>query len=39
MGHDPFPCPSNTAVLDFYGRPKPAAEALRRIFLTTPDKL
>jgi beta-mannosidase len=39
MGHDPFPCPSNTAVLDFYGRPKPAAEALKKIFLTAPNKL
>ena len=39
MGHDPFPCPINTAVLDFLGRPKPGAEALKRIFLTPPDKL
>lgn len=39
MGHDPFPCPCNTAVLDFHGRMKPAAEALKEIFLTAPDKL
>jgi len=39
MGHDAFPCPANTAVLDFLGRPKPAADALRRIFLTAPGKL
>ncbi len=39
MGHDTFPCPANTAVLDFYGRMKPAAEALREIFLTSPEKL
>lgn len=39
MGHDPFPCPINTAVLDFYGRPKPGAEALRKIFLAAPGKL
>ena len=32
MGHDPFPNPSNTAVLDFYGRMKPAAVALQKIF-------
>ena len=39
MGHDAFPCPANTAVLDFDGRPKPAADALRKIFLTKPDQL
>ncbi|MDB6095167.1 MAG: ebgA 3 [Verrucomicrobia bacterium] len=33
MGHDPFPNPANTAVLDFYGRMKPAAVALQKIFL------
>ncbi len=32
MGHDSFPCPSNTAVLDFHGRMKPAALALREVF-------
>ncbi len=36
MGHDPFPCPCNTAVLDFHGRLKPAAEALKEIFLASP---
>jgi beta-mannosidase len=25
MGHDSFPCTANTSLLDFYGRPKPAA--------------
>jgi beta-mannosidase len=39
MGHDPFPCPANTAVLDFLGRPKPAAEALQEIFLSQPAEL
>ena len=39
MGHDCFPCPSNTAILDFYGRLKPAGEALKKIFLTAPEKL
>ncbi|MCK6487824.1 MAG: hypothetical protein L6R48_05685 [Planctomycetes bacterium] len=32
MGHDCFPCPANTAVIDVLGRPKPAAEALARVF-------
>jgi hypothetical protein len=39
MGHDPFPCPCNTAVLDFHGRMKPAAEALKEIFHTAPERL
>jgi beta-mannosidase len=32
MGHDSFPCFTNTAIVDFHGRPKPALRALRRIF-------
>jgi beta-mannosidase len=32
MGHDCFPCPSNTSVIDFAGKPKPAWEALREVF-------
>lgn len=28
MGHDAFPCPSNTSIVDFLGRPKPAATAI-----------
>jgi beta-mannosidase len=32
MGHDAYPCPSNTAILDFTGEPKPAALALKEIF-------
>lgn len=32
MGHDCFPCATNTAILDFWGRPKPAALALAEIF-------
>ena len=39
MGHDPFPCPANTAILDYLGRPKPAADALREIFLSPPETL
>lgn len=35
MGHDSFPCTSNTAILDFYGRPKPAALALAAVFHNT----
>lgn len=37
MGHDPFPNPSNTAVLDFYGRFKPAATAVQKVFLAPPQ--
>jgi beta-mannosidase len=32
MGHDSFPCTINTSIIDFWGRPKPAALALRDIF-------
>lgn len=32
MGHDCFPCPSNTSVIDFAGQPKPAWHALREVF-------
>lgn len=33
MGHDSFPCTANTSILDFWGRPKPAAKALQKVFL------
>jgi beta-mannosidase len=32
MGHDSFPCTANTSILDFWGRPKPAAHAVGDIF-------
>jgi beta-mannosidase len=32
MGHDCYPCPVNTAIIDFLGRPKPAAEAVGKVF-------
>lgn len=32
MGHDCFPCPANTAIIDFLGRPKPAYHALAEVF-------
>ncbi len=32
MGHDAFPCPSNTAIIDFDGNPKPAYHALKSVF-------
>lgn len=35
MGHDCYPCPVNTAAVDFLGRPKPAAEALGEVFRAT----
>ncbi|MCI0158062.1 hypothetical protein KNO15_15280 [Leifsonia shinshuensis] len=31
MGHDTFPCAVSLAVVDFWGRPKPAALALRNL--------
>ena len=36
-GHDCYPCPVNTAAVDFLGRPKPAALALGEVFRTKPD--
>ncbi len=32
MGHDCYPCPANTAVIDFLGRPKPAARAVGEVY-------
>lgn len=32
MGHDSFPCTSNTSIVDFEGNPKPAAIELAAIF-------
>ena len=32
MGHDTFPCPTNTAIVDFEGKPKPAALALKNVW-------
>lgn len=32
MGHDCFPCTTNTAVIDFEGAPKPAALAIAEVF-------
>lgn len=31
-GHEAFPCPTNTSILDYHGEPKPAAVALRKIW-------
>jgi beta-mannosidase len=28
-GHDCYPCPANTSIIDFYCEPKPAALALQ----------
>lgn len=33
MGHDSFPALCNTSILDFEGRPKPAALELKKLFL------
>jgi beta-mannosidase len=35
MGHDCFPCPVNTSVFDYNGDPKPAAHAVKEVFLAT----
>lgn len=32
MGHDSFPCTANTSIVDFHGRPKPAALSLGEVF-------
>lgn len=32
MGHDCFPCPANTSIIDFLHQPKPAYHALRSVF-------
>jgi beta-mannosidase len=32
MGHDSFPCTANTSIVDFEGKPKPAAIELAKIF-------
>ena len=39
MGHDCFPCPINTSIIDFEGNPKPAAFEVSEIWKTAPDKL
>lgn len=31
-GHDCYPCPANTSIIDFHGEPKPAALALKAIW-------
>lgn len=35
-GHDCFPCPANTSIIDVHGDPKPAALALREIWRKRP---
>ena len=32
MGHDCYPCPANTSIIDYLGRPKPAAKAVGEVF-------
>ena len=34
MGHDSFPCPVNTSIIDFDGNLKPVAYELEKIFKT-----
>lgn len=35
MGHDSFPCPVNTSLLDFDGNPKPVCAALTKVLSST----
>jgi beta-mannosidase len=39
MGHDAFPCTANTSIIDFWGRPKPAALAVGEIWRTPVEEL
>ncbi len=39
MGHDCFPCQANTSIVDFEGRPKPAALALAEVWRTPAEAL
>lgn len=32
MGHDCYPCPANTSIVDYDGNPKPAVAALKAVF-------
>jgi beta-mannosidase len=36
-GHDCHPCPANTSIIDFEGKPKPAALALKEIWRARSD--
>jgi beta-mannosidase len=36
MGHDCYPCPANTAVIEFGARPKPAYHALKEVYTKPP---
>lgn len=36
LGHDTFPCAVSLSLLDFWGRPKPAAKALQDLFAGDP---
>lgn len=39
MGHDTFPCGANNSLLDYHGRPKPAARDLAKVFKTPVEEL
>ena len=40
MGHDLYPCPANTSIIDYYRRPKPAAIALRdKVYRKKPSEI
>lgn len=38
MGHDSFPCTANTSIIDFDGRPKPAATAVANVLKQLRDR-
>jgi beta-mannosidase len=39
MGHDSYPCMANTAIVDYHGRPKPAALGLAEVFKARPGQV
>jgi len=39
MGHDCFPCTTNTSIIDYNGYPKPAGLGLGQIFQISPESL
>ncbi len=38
-GHDSFPCPANTSILDYHGQPKPAAIAVGEVWRRRPGAI
>ena len=38
LGHDTFPCPVSLSIVDFHGRPKPAARAIAEVLAQWRDR-